>query len=533
MNLPKGYKILLAVLSGMSLSFSWLIHGLSPFLLISFIPLLIIEDSLTGRKSSGTIIFGYSYLAFFIWNLLTTWWIIKATVFGGIMAMVFNSMFMSLVFMFFHKTKKKTNKSIGYLSLIVYWITFEYLHHDWDLSWTWLTIGNCFAFTPQLVQWYEYTGVFGGTLWVLIINILLFLTIKFYSDNEKIKNKRLIIICSLLIILPAAFSVYRYISYSEKKSPVEIEVVQPNIDPYNEKFNGMSPADQIAKLLDLAGKKINSKTEYVIGPETALPDGYWENNLIQYRDVLSIKNFVKEHPQVKFVLGLSSFKMYPSTEEITPTARKFENGTGYYDAFNSAMQIDTTNYIPIYHKSKLVPGVELMPFPAIFKYLDKFAINMGGIAGSLGMQKERSVFTSPNSDYKIAPIICYESIYGEYVSKYVKNGANFLFIMTNDGWWGDTEGYKQHLNYARLRAIENRRSIARSANTGISCFINQRGDLSETTKWWTPDVIKGTLNSNDEITFYTKYGDYIGFLSMYLSLFIILFTLYTNFRRNK
>ena len=125
----------------------------------------------------------------------------------------------------------------------------------------------------------------------------------------------------------------------------------------------------------------------------------------------------------------------------------------------------------------------MMPFASILKPLEKFALDMGGSIGSLGVQEESSVFESSIHDIVVAPVICYESIYGEYVSSYILKGAQLIFIMTNDGWWEDTPGYHQLLAYARLRAIENRRSIARSANTGISCFINQRGDILQRTEW--------------------------------------------------
>src|SRR5207247_2436074 len=111
------------------------------------------------------------------------------------------------------------------------------------------------------------------------------------------------------------------------------------------------------------------------------------------------------------------------------------------------------------------------------------SIDLGGTSGSLGMQKERTVFktqstiNNPQSAIFIAPAICYESIYGDFLSAYIRNGAEFIAVITNDGWWGDTPGYIQHENYARLAAIEFRRDIARSANTGISCFINQKGDI--------------------------------------------------------
>jgi apolipoprotein N-acyltransferase len=184
------------------------------------------------------------------------------------------------------------------------------------------------------------------------------------------------------------------------------------------------------------------------------------------------------------------------------------------------LQLDYTGNIQSYHKSKLVPGVEKMPWPALFKYVEKFAIDLGGISGSLGMQDEREAFFTPDKKFAAGPIVCYESVYGQYVGEYVKKGANFLAIITNDGWWGDTPGYKQHLKYGALRAIETRRSIVRSANTGITATINQKGEIENKTSWWKEDAIKASINVNDHITFYTRFGDYLGLLAIFTSIAI-------------
>jgi len=130
-------------------------------------------------------------------------------------------------------------------------------------------------------------------------------------------------------------------------------------------------------------------------------------------------------------------------------------------------------------------------------------------------------------------LICYESAYGEFTNKFVKKGANVIFVITNDGWWGDTPGHKQHLYFSPLRAIETRRSVARSANTGISCFIDQRGNIYQATKYWEPDVIKQDINLNSEITFYTRMGDYIGRISAFLSVIFILLSVVFGIRKRK
>jgi apolipoprotein N-acyltransferase len=174
----------------------------------------------------------------------------------------------------------------------------------------------------------------------------------------------------------------------------------------------------------------------------------------------------------------------------------------------------------------------MLPYPQYLGFLSDLAIDLGGAAGSLGTQKERSVFKNNINKAKVAPVICYESIYGEFVTDYIKKGANIIFVITNDGWWGDTPGYRQHLSFSKLRAIENRRSIARSANTGISCFINQRGDILQKTQYWEKDVIKGKINLNNKITYYTIHGDFIGRISGFLSLLIITMLIVKTIRKD-
>ncbi|MDR0419114.1 MAG: apolipoprotein N-acyltransferase, partial [Prevotellaceae bacterium] len=197
----------------------------------------------------------------------------------------------------------------------------------------------------------------------------------------------------------------------------------------------------------------------------------------------------------------------------------------YYDVYNSAFQVDT-NGVQLYHKSKLVVGVEMLPYPQYLKFVKKLSVNLGGSSGGLGTQEERATFISDkDEEFKVGPIICYESIYGEFVTEYVHKGANMLFIITNDGWWRNTPGHRQHLHYARLRAIETRRSIARSANTGISAIINQRGELEQRSSWWVRTALLGTINANDKITPYVKWGDSIGRLATFITILIAIYAI--------
>jgi apolipoprotein N-acyltransferase len=285
----------------------------------------------------------------------------------------------------------------------------------------------------------------------------------------------------------------------------------------------MTPEQQLAKLLKLAKIKTNQNTDLLVGPETAIPEIVYEDSLDRSNSIDSLKLFIKKYPRLNVLLGLSSFKVFKPGETISATARPYY-GTEWCDEYNSAMMLNLSPDIQLYHKSKLVPGVEKMPWSEHLKFLEKYALDLGGTVGSLGIQDERSVFYSQDKKIKAAPVICYESIYGEYVSEYVRNGANLICVITNDGWWQNTAGYKQHFCYASLRAIETRRSIVQSANTGISGFIDQHGDVQQRTGWWEGDVLQQNVLLNEDKTFYVKYGDYIARFSWYLSIMAIIFS---------
>lgn len=523
----KTYQLfLLSLLSGLLLSFSWFPVGYAALVFVAFVPLLIVENQIFHNPSNykTLTLFLCAYLTFFTWNILVTWWVKNASFGGAAMAILCNALLMTFVFLLFHKVKKRVGEKYGYVLFICFWITFEFLHHDWDLTWPWLTLGNVFAANPDWVQWYEYTGVFGGSLWVLIVNVFIL-----KSKEIKSKVKSALIIFSFVLV-PILFSfLVKSIANKFWKRGISVVVVQPNIDPYSEKFF-TDYQTQVQKMLALANEKVDSTTDYLLLPETALTEDIWENNLHQSWSIQTLQNYLKQFPKLKIVIGASTAKVFQKGEELSATARKFTNDESYYDAYNTALQLDNSGKIQVYHKSKLVPGVEKMPFPFIFKYFEKFAIDLGGTSGSLGVQDERTVFVSPDNSMKTAPVVCYESIYSEYVSEYINNGAQFISIITNDGWWGDTPGYKQHLKYGALRAIETRKWIARSANTGVSCFINPLGEIMQATEWWKPAVIQQRITLDDNKTFYTKNGDYIARAAFYLSLLLIIYSLLIRFK---
>ncbi|HEX8328697.1 MAG TPA: apolipoprotein N-acyltransferase [Hymenobacter sp.] len=547
----------LAVLSALLLWGGWAPHPtawLVPLLFIGWVPYLLMERKLTLAGARKRTVFGYTYLFLVLWNALTTWWVSYASM-AGIAAVVLNALFMCLPLMAFRQTRKRLGNRIGYLSLPVFWIAFEQLHLTWDLTWPWLTLGNGFAPAPQWVQWYEYTGFLGGSVWVWAVNLLFFQELLKRSSSSgpateghgahPAEMRPAPIIARpwrsrapfawpvLTIILPILLSYVIGAAYQEKGTQAEVVVVQPNLDPYVEKFEGGAkfvPYDeQLTRLLALSEQKLTPQTRLVLWPETALEESYWENTIDSNPKIRRIREWLARHPGVTLLTGITTISSYPNKEAASETAR-YRDDLGYYDIFNTgAYFASATAPIAFYHKSRLVPGVEKIP-PVLASVISH--IDLGGTVGSVGSQAERTVYPAPANApaLRLAPVICYESIYGDFVGEYARNGATLLGLITNDAWWHDSPGYRQLLSYGQLRCIETRRDLARSANTGFTGFINQKGEITQREPAWVPTASRATVQLNDEVTFYARYGEFIGRGTQVLALLLLLVAIVQGWR---
>jgi apolipoprotein N-acyltransferase len=508
---------------------AWYEAGTGLILLFAFIPLLFLEDYLYENKSEHRPhkAFLYAGVTFFTWNLATTWWLWNASPAGLFAAVIINTLLMSLTFWLVHITRRNTSSGTGHFAFIVYWLAFEHFYTYGEVNWPWLNLGNGFANDILFIQWYEFTGAFGGTLWVLLVNVLVFHLLKHFIRHRNLKGKFIqAYILAGIILVPIAYSLIRFISYREKNDPKEIVVLQPNIDPYGAKFGGMEMERQMEILLHLADSLGTPETNYFVAPETFINDNIWEETMYTNRNMQSIYHFLKrKYPAANFIVGLTYYKLYPAGEGKSETARILPGTDDWYDMYNAAAQVDTSLQPQVYIKSKLVIGVETMPYPEYLGFLRKLTLRLGGTFRSNGYQEFRENLYARDDSTGIAPVICYESIFGEYITDYIKKDAGFIFIITNDGWWGDTPGHRQHQSYARIRAIETRRSVARSANTGISSLIDQKGQVLQRTNYWEKDALRGELNVNNKLTFYTRQGDYIPRISYFFSLLVVLYTL--------
>ena len=530
--------IFLSLISALLLSISWPTYGVPFFIFFALVPLLMLEHDITKFstiKRKGWTVFGLSYLCFIIWNIVTTGWLYGSKNPDGshsLMAVLFpvlvNSLLYSLVFQCYHWYKKSKGTYWGLTFFIAIWMSFEKFHLGWELTWPWLNLGNAFSEYPKLIQWYDTLGATGGSFWILLVNVLVFYTIRIWEAGRK--RKSLIINSAIvfgLVIFPMLISLIKYHSFNEKPiGQVNVLMLQPNLDPYGEKYAKDSLTIE-HDLLKLAEENSKGKIDFYMAPETALPgNGSISETGFEGSILLNnVKAFLLKHPGSVFESGISSHRFFFNANQKPENAYDIGNGV-WAESYNSAVQIIPNQKVEVYHKGKLVPGVEIFPYMNVLKpLLGDAMLNLGGTVASLGRDKERVAFSNSFNKGKMAPIICYESIYGEFVTDYVKKGANFLGIMTNDSWWGVSEGHRQLLSYARLRAIETRREIARAANSGVSAHIDAKGEILEDTLYGDKTALFAKVNLYDKATFYTRAGDLISRICIFVLGFLIFYSL--------
>ena len=538
--------VILSLFSALLLSISWPTYGIPFFIFFALVPLLIMEHDISKFskvKNKGSLIFALSYLCFVIWNIVTTGWLYGSknpdgshSILAVAIPVVVNSLLYSLVFQLYHWYKKIQGTYFGLVFFVAIWMAFEKFHLSWELTWPWLNLGNVFADYPKLIQWYDTLGATGGSFWILLINVYAFYTLRIWEAGRK--QKSLIINSAVLIGfigLPIVISLVKYENFNEKPiGAVNVLMLQPELNPYTEKYSKDS-LTILNDLLTLAETNSKGQIDYYIGPETSLPGfgSISETGFEQSELLNKVKEFLVKHPKSVFATGISSHKFYKNESEKTATSYQTSQGI-FVDSYNSAVQIIPNQKVEVYHKGKLVPGVEIFPYVNVLKpLLGDAMLNLGGTVASLGIDKERKVFSNPYNKGKIAPIICYESIYGEFTGEYVKKGANFLGIMTNDSWWGVTQGHQQLMAYARMRAIETRREIARSANSGISAHINARGDVVADTFYGDKTTLFAKVNLYDKITFYTKAGDLLSRICIFVLGFLLFYNWIKKFQNRK
>jgi apolipoprotein N-acyltransferase len=465
------------------------------------IPAFILLFHLSRKCDSYKQLAYYSYAGFVAWNLLATYWLMMASLAAGIAAILANSVLMTIPLCLgkYFSDKSRSPILIALLQASA-WVGYEFLHHHWDLSWTWLAIGNAWANWVGIIQYISVTGFLGISFWVILSAAL---TYQFILHSKK---QVMYAAIGVFIFFPA----WSFILYSsgeinsESQEAVEVAIIQPNHDSYQD-YGGMSGLSEVVdSLFSLTSRTITENTNLIVWPENAVDGAMFSSSATAQRIADSAKVW-----DTNFIFGTGLYKTYDKDTNILYRGiypyRPYEGLP--YNYFNAALFIDAEGEISDYEKANLVPIVERLPFVEFFNVIDVFGWVDWGSIQQFGKGKtpdmiSTSTFTTPG-------LICYDSVYPTWIRKFVQQDASFLTIITNDGWWGDTSGHHQHFAYARLRAIEFDRWIARSANNGISGIISPDGKIVQKTDYWVRTGFTGQVYNRNTQTLYTRFGNWL------------------------
>ncbi len=510
--------------------------GIFPTLFVGFVPMFVLYRKLRERDAGYGEVFRHGFTAFLLFNIFTTYWVTNTGFGPGLFTVLANSALMCLPWLAFYWTGRKSPR-IAFLAFAVCWIAFEHLHYNWGLNWPWLTLGNGLANWPALIQWYEITGVLGGSAWILGCNYLAFKAF-FAPAAEPKKTPGLVQTLPLiaLFLLPIAGSLTRFYTYSPPEAgTITVGTIQPNFEPHYEKFAvGGEPAviDTFVRLSKAA--LAEGPLDYLLFPETSFSN-FEEDRPLKNGPMRILQGELADTGLGHLITGYSGYHAFQAGEPLSDAVRILDRGNGTtfrYERLNAALQLNLNNQeVQTYRKGVFVPGAESFPFNKVLFFLEPLVANLGGSIAGYGVQEKRTPFTS--SKAKVAPVICYESVFGEYFTDYIREGAQAIFVITNDGWWDNSAGHKQHLYYSSLRAIETRRSVVRSANVGACAFINQRGQILSRTSYDEEGFLRGEMQLNDAITPYVRFGDIISRIALLLAGMVLLSNLARSLRGKK
>jgi apolipoprotein N-acyltransferase len=521
----RQYRLFLALIFGLMLGLAYPPVPTGITAAFAFVPFFLLFESI-DKYGTG---FRYSYLSFFIFNLITLYWAggfaycrDMYQMVAGILLLIAHPIFFSVPIMAWIFIRRQLGFKISVLMFPFLWVAFEYLHSLTEISFPWLILGNTQTYDLSIIQFASITGVYGVSFWLLLLNVLAFILFtKIYLKEWKPLTPFTLVtmFCILVIYFVPKYFGDRIIHNTQPVigAIVQIAIIQPNIDPF-EKWDER-PEKSLDIIQQQTGKILYKGVDLILWPETAVPFYILHPANKLYLEKLKLQvNSIN----CNLLTGIPDIRYYKQTDDIPKTSKTSLAGE-HYDTYNSSMLLQPKrDDIQKYAKIILVPFAERVPFSEALNILNAMQWNFG--LGGWSHGKDTTVFQCMTQDgrkIKFSNMICYESVYPQLVSAFVRRGTQFLTVITNDSWWGNTSGAYQHKQIAVMRAIENRRWVVQCANGGISVFIDPYGNITQATNMYEQSTLFGSVQVIESQSFYTRYGDWLAEVALIISAFFL------------
>ncbi|MBM4169101.1 MAG: apolipoprotein N-acyltransferase [Ignavibacteria bacterium] len=508
----------LAILSGLLLGAAFPPSPLYFLAYVALIPFLILLERLETYRQ----VLFYTYLMALAFHLVTLYWVGGFThrrdpylMVMGTALVLFHPTFYWLITIVYFFLQKHAGVTAGRVAFPFLWTSYDYLHSLSDFS-PWISIGNSQAYNLYGIQIAEYTSTYGPGLFVLIINVLLsVLLAPFFRNTRSLFSRNSLVVATVVVLFYVGPLFYGIIAVKDRGIPpsrdrLRVAIIQPNIDPWEKwgyrTLKWKSFQDQLSLLLNESKEVAARNPELIVWPETAIPYEIFSSR--HFVDSLTLRKELDSICVAVFT-GMPAVESFDSAHSPVSAVGTSHANT-FFEYYNAATLIVPHQPLgQIYKKVVLVPFAERVPYAETFPFLvDVFKWNVG--TGALNKGQNQIVFQLPlrsGENAQFSGVICFESVYPNFVRTFVDRGAQLLLVITNDSWWGNTSGAYQHAAYASFRAIENRRWIVRCANGGISSFVDPTGIVRESTKMYLQTSLVSDLNLSNERTFYARHGD--------------------------
>jgi apolipoprotein N-acyltransferase len=539
-----SYKNKLVFLGGLMLAAGFAPLGLSLLSFVGFLPLLVALERTATKKQTIAVL----YVFFFAFHGLGNWWVSSwqpnadpYLMASGIALWLGHPFFLMVPFVGYRIIRRKLGLGAAVWSLPFLWVAFEWLHSLSDASYPWLSLGYTQMHFLYIAQIADITGVWGVSFIVVLVNAIIAYWFFVYRGDVASTSPRLwkfaAVRCALWILpvlaLPSWYGYSQATYYSGEhsitSSYITVGVIQPNINPWqkweNDSYQQVEIHQHIQDSLLATGP-----IDLLIWSETAIP--YLGMNISSDHNFSFLQRGLTP-THTALLTGFSEIVTFPQSPNLPPMAKPLRGTNLYYAAHNSAILIlpDTSKHeFPIHRKMRLTPFAEYIPFVDQFPFLVKWLEWGVGISNWMKGDIQRELplsFTNTNKwgggTAWIGCIICIESIYPDFVRNYSAQGANMLVVITNDAWYNHTFGPSQHYEIAAMRAIENRKAVARCANTGISGFIRPSGESYSVAPSYQACGLAQDIELLYYKTPYVQFGDWMPKLAFGFSLIVILF----------
>ncbi len=435
-------------------------------------------------------------VAFLVFYFIAGNWILQAAHMGLILGLlvVLPHLFILSPYILF--LKKGSRWASGYF--LFAWVAMEFVQSWFQLGSPFYNLGNNLAARPEIIQWYSFTGSTGGTIWIVLIN-LLFLSLTKSVIRHKAGWLKPVMAVSVVVFLPVFISLIIYHTWRERGVPAEVLIVHPATDNSDIKYR-VNIYELMDIYLGLVNPHLTDRTEYVVLPETSITNAGWETDF--NRNLVFDRWYERtaDHPGLKLVTGAITYEVIPDVKRIkgyerNPGIRYSQNYKTWYNTYNAALLIEKGRPVQIRVKEGLVPYSEYAPYPRIMPRLAPIGIDL-----QFSRRKSDSPVFKAGDHHKTTALICYELVYGRLFSRAARKGAEAFFVILNEGWYDVPRVSRQFLQLSVIRAIENRRCVAQSSNMGISAFVNQKGEVTNQADSKYPAILKKSIHFNSDKT---------------------------------